>query len=489
VPAARISARQEPAMTEAATAATPASTDDRTPEARARRGKEARARRPRSDHGDWESATKRPDPVDILLEQAKTRVPDLVPIRHGRMAASAFAFYRGAAAVMASDLASAAHSGLDVQLCGDAHLSNFGGFGSPERSLVFDVNDFDETLPGPFEWDLKRLAASLEIAARGRGFDDKVRAQVVSGSIQRYRETIRGFGGMGRLDVWYQHLDQQKLLSLMGQDVAGAVLKRFQRTVDKAESKDRLKAKAKLTRVVDGELCFSSDPPLLVPARELFPEREHDELFANIGSLMDEYRDSLNDDRRHLLEQYRFVDLARKVVGVGSVGTRSWVALMVGRDDNDPLFLQVKEAEASVLEPYLGGSEFDNHGERVVQGQRLMQTASDIFLGWERIEVGVDGRPHDYYMRQLWDWKASADVDTMDPRTLEIYGQMCGWVLARSHARSGDPISIGAYLGSGTTFDQAMVRFSASYADQNERDHQHVVDAIASGALEAQSGI
>ena len=476
-------------MTEAATAAAPASTDDRTPEARARRGKEARARRPRSDHGEWAPAADRTDPVDILLEQAKTRVPELVPIRHGRMAASSFAFFRGAAAVMAADLASAAHSGLDVQLCGDAHLSNFGGFASPERSLMFDVNDFDETLPGPFEWDLKRLGASLQIAARARGFDEAVRAKIVAGSMLTYRETIRAFGTMGRLDVWYAYLDQQKLLDMWGREAGGAALKRFQRTVDKAESKDRLKAKTKLTRVVDGELHFVSDPPLLVPARELVSESEYEELFANVNELVNHYRSSLNDDRRHLLEQYRFVELARKVVGVGSVGTRSWVALLVGRDDDDPLFLQIKEAEASVLEPYLGASQYENHGERVVQGQRLMQTASDIFLGWERVVNGLDGRDHDYYMRQLWDWKLSADIDTMEPAFLEIYGRMCGWVLARSHARSGDPVAIGSYLGSGRTFDEAMVRFSVSYADQNERDHQGVLDAIASGALEAQSGI
>jgi hypothetical protein len=462
---------------------------DWTPEARARRGKEARARRPRSDHEFWHPPHERPDPVDILREQAKTRVPELVPIRHGRMAASAFAFYRGAAAVMASDLASSPHSGLDVQLCGDAHLSNFGGFASPERSLVFDVNDFDETLPGPFEWDLKRLSASLEIAARGRDFDEPVRASVVTGAVRMYRDTIRGFGDVGRLDVWYAHLDQQKLYELFSEEAGRAAMKRLQRAADKAESKDRLKAKAKLTREVDGELRFASDPPLLVPARELYSGTEHEHLFGTISDLMDTYRRSLNNDRRHLLSQYRFVDLARKVVGVGSVGTRSWVALLAGRDDDDPLFLQVKEAEASVLEPFLSRSEFGNHGERVVQGQRLMQTASDIFLGWERVEAGIDGRSHDYYMRQLWDWKASADIESMDARTLEIYGQMCGWVLARSHARSGDPIAIGSYLGSGKTFDEAMVRFSRTYADQNERDHQHLLDEIAAGRLEAEMGI
>ena len=452
-------------------------------------GAAARKRVSRQALGVWEPVDEARDPVDVVMAVAATRQARLIPLRTARMAVSPFTFYRGAAQLMANDLALQPHTGIYAQLCGDAHLSNFGGFASPERSLMFDVNDFDETLPGPFEWDLKRLGASLQIAARARGFDEAVRAKIVAGSMLTYRETIRAFGTMGRLDVWYAYLDQQKLLDMWGREAGGAALKRFQRTVDKAESKDRLKAKAKLTRVVDGELQFVSDPPLLVPARELVSESEYEELFANVNELVNHYRSSLNDDRRHLLEQYRFVELARKVVGVGSVGTRSWVALLVGRDDDDPLFLQIKEAEASVLEPYLGASQYENHGERVVQGQRLMQTASDIFLGWERVENGLDGRDHDYYMRQLWDWKLSADIDTMEPVFLEIYGRMCGWVLARSHARSGDPVAIGSYLGSGRTFDEAMVRFSVSYADQNERDHQGVLDAIASGALEAQSGI
>lgn len=462
--------------------------EDSSPVARARRGKEARARTPRSSHGDWAPVASRPDPIDLLREQATTRVEGLVPIRHGRMGASAFAFFRGAAVVMASDLASSPNTGLDVQLCGDAHLANFGGFASPERSLVFDVNDFDETLPGPFEWDVKRLAASLEIAARARDFDDATRAKVVSGAMRSYRETIRKFAVMANLDVWYARLDLDAILRMWGQELGTAAIKRFQRTVDKAGSKDRLKAKAKLTELVDGELRFASDPPLLVPVRDLFSGADHQRLHDTIGAALASYRATLNGDRRHLLEGYRFVDLARKVVGVGSVGTRSWVALMEGRDDNDPLFLQVKEAEASVLEPFLTASVFENHGQRVVEGQRLMQAASDIFLGWERVE-GVDGRTHDYYMRQLWDWKASADIATMDPAMVEVYGQMCGWVLARSHARSGDPIAIGAYLGAAGTFDAALTRFACSYAEQNELDHQRLVDVIATGEVQAESGI
>jgi uncharacterized protein (DUF2252 family) len=461
---------------------------DWKPAARARRGKEARATSPRSGHGDWEADAQRPDPVALLTDQATTRLADLVPIRHGRMAASAFAFYRGAAVVMAADLASTPSSGLEVQLCGDAHLANFGGFASPERSLVFDVNDFDETLPGPFEWDVKRLAASLEIAARALGFDDATRRKAVTGAVRSYRQTIRQFATTAKLDVWYARLDVDAILATWGSELGGAALKKFQRTANKAGSKDRLKAKARLTQVVDGELRFASDPPLLIPAQDLFSDIDNKQVFDSIEAALASYRDTLNADRRHLLEGYRFVDLARKVVGVGSVGTRSWVALLVGRDDADPLFLQVKEAEASVLEPFLQPSEFGNHGERVVQGQRLMQAASDIFLGWERVD-GVDGRTHDYYMRQLWDWKASADIATMEPDMLEVYSQMCGWVLARSHARSGDPIAIGSYLGGGSTFDQALSRFSTAYADQNDLDHQRLVDAIASGAVEAESGI
>jgi uncharacterized protein (DUF2252 family) len=459
-----------------------------SPEMRAKAGKDARARTTRSSHGDWEVAPDRADPVDVLVGQAATRVPELVPIRHGRMAASAFAFYRGAAAVMAADLAAGPSSQLDVQLCGDAHLANFGGFASPERALVFDVNDFDETLPGPFEWDVKRLAASLEIAARALGFDDATRLGVVTASVRSYREAIRRFAAMPLLDVWYARLDIDTVLATWGQDLGGRALKRFQRSVDKAGSKDRLKAKAKLTEVVDGELRFASDPPLLVPAEQLFSGVAHQQLIDTIQLALDDYRRSLNADRRHLLGGYRLVDLARKVVGVGSVGTRSWVALMVGRDDSDPLFLQVKEAEASVLEQFIAPSEYPNHGQRVVEGQRLMQAASDIMLGWDRVE-GIDGRPHDYYMRQLWDWKASADITTMEPAVLQVYGQLCGWVLARSHARSGDPIAIGSYLGGGTTFDDALARFSATYADQNDRDHQRLLDAIADGTVEAEAGV
>jgi uncharacterized protein (DUF2252 family) len=455
---------------------------------RAEAGKAARAQAPRTSHGEWSPPADRFDPVQLLMDQEETRVPDLIPIRHGRMAASAFAFYRGAANVLAADLAPTPRTGLTVQLCGDAHLANFGGFASPERNLLFDVNDFDETHPGPFEWDVKRLVASLEVATRARNFDKKTRAAVVAGAARTYRETMRTFAGQGNLAVWYARLDIDAILSRWGTEAGSGALKNFDAAVTKAESKDQLKAKAKLTEVVDGELRFRRDPPLLVPAEEIFSDVDHQAFEDSMRGTLRNYRRTLADDRRHLLESYQFVALARKVVGVGSVGTRCWVALMVGRDLDDPLFLQVKQAEASVLEPYLGASSLSNHGQRVVEGQHLMQAAGDIFLGWERV-IGPDGVARDYYMRQLWDWKFSANIDTMPPSTLLVYAQMCGWILARAHARSGDRVAIAAYLGSSTVFDQAMSRFATTYADQNERDHHALVDAIARGRIAAEAGI
>ncbi|MGZ4681360.1 MAG: DUF2252 domain-containing protein [Acidimicrobiales bacterium] len=452
---------------------------------RAAHGKDARAKVSRTSHGEWAPAADRPDPLALLEAQETTRVPELVPIRHGRMAASPFAFYRGAANVLAADLAAVPHSGLRVQLCGDAHLANFGGFASPERSLVFDLNDFDETLPGPFEWDVKRLAASLEIAARSRGFDRKVRTRIVAGSVRSYREAMRAFAKMQNLDVWYAHLGVDDILARWGGDIGQTALKTFQRSVDKVESKDRLKAESKLTRLVDGELRFVSDPPLLVPVDELFPESVVRELEGSIHRALRAYRRTLQDDRRHLLESYRFVQLARKVVGVGSVGTRCWVALMVGLDNSDALFLQVKEAEASVLEPHLGKSGYANHGQRVVKGQQLVQAASDVFLGWEHV-IGYDDLPHDHYIRQLWDWKASAQIETMAPDALDVYGQICGWTLARAHARSGDRVAIAAYLGRSSAFDDALARFAALYAEQNDLDHESLTSAIATGRLTAE---
>jgi len=455
---------------------------------RAEVGKVARANLPRSRHGEWAPRPDRTNPLTILEQQEGTRVPELIPIRHGRMAASPFAFYRGAAAVMASDLASEPRSGLDVQLCGDAHLVNFGGFAAPDRDLLFDVNDFDETNPGPFEWDLKRLVASLEIAGRDRNFSPAERHDIVSSGARAYRETIREFAGTPMLQIWYARLDVAGIERRWGSEASGRDVRNLQRNAAKAESKDNLKAFNKLTRVEAGEIRFLSDPPLLVPVSELLSGVGAQQVEDAILGSLRRYRDTLAEDRRHLFDRYRFVDLARKVVGVGSVGTRCWVALLLGQDEHDPLFLQVKEAEASVLEKWTSKSQFANHGQRVVEGQRLMQAASDIMLGWDRVE-GVDGISRDYYMRQLWDWKASAPVETMTPDIMRTYAQICGWTLARAHARSGDATTIGAYLGSGDVFDKAMVSFANSYAQQNDLDHRVLTEAIRSGQLDATTGV
>jgi len=459
-----------------------------SPEERAASGKAARAKVPLEAHGDWAPAPARPDPLALLEEQALSRVPELVPIRHGRMAASPFAFYRGAAYVLAADLGPTPRTGLNVQLCGDAHLSNFGGFASPERTMVFDVNDFDETLPGPFEWDVKRLAASLEIAARGRKANAKERTAIVTQAVRSYRQAMRTFASMRNLDVWYARLDVDAIIRTWGNEAGPKAVKNFQQAVLTAEGKDRLKAAAKLTHLVDGELRIVSDPPLIVPVEEIFSDADAKSVDDLVRTVFHAYRRSLQGDRRRLLESYRLVHVARKVVGVGSVGTRAWVALLLGRDDQDPLFLQVKEAQASVLEPFLRKSTFTSHAQRVVEGQHLMQAASDIFLGWER-NTSVEGKPIDYYMRQLWDWKFSVDVEAMTPPAMGIYGQMCGWTLARAHARSGDRIAIASYLGGSDKFDQAVATFARAYAAQNDLDHRALIEAIARGRMEGQSGI
>ncbi len=455
---------------------------------RAAKGRQVRITVPRSRHGEWAAPADRRDPLAILAEQERTRVPELVPIRHGRMAASPFAFYRGAAAVMAPDLAAQPSTGLEVQLCGDAHLVNFGGFADPDRDLVFDVNDFDETHPGPFEWDLKRLSASLEVAGRARGFDDRQRRRIVTAGASAYRLGIREFAAMRWVDIWYARLDMAGIQRRWGATAGAGAIRNLQRTAAKAETKDSLKAFGKLTQQVNDEIRFVSDPPLLQPVSEIFSDVDATRLRDTIDRSLRSYRRTLPRNRRRLLDRYVFVDLARKVVGVGSVGTRCWVALLLGRDAGDPLFLQVKEAEASVLEPYTTKSQFTNHGQRVVEGQLLMQAASDILLGWDRV-VGPDDVARDFYMRQLWDWKASANVDVMTPETFAVYAEICGWTLARAHARSGDPVAIGTYLGSGTTFDDAMARFAAVYADQNDADHREFTDAIAKGTIEAVTGV
>ena len=449
---------------------------------RAATGKAARREVPRSSHADWEPAADRPDPVAILERQDETRVQELVPLRHGRMLASAFTFYRGAAAIMAADLEGTPTSGFPVQLCGDAHLSNFGGFAAPDRSLIFDVNDFDETLPGPWEWDLKRLAASFAIAGRDRGFDPKQRRGVVETVARKYRETMRALQSRSNLDVWYLRVDEDNVQDRWRKEVGSKSRKRFDRNVAKARAKDRYRALSKLTHRVDGGLRIVSNPPLIVPLEELLPGVDGDQAEEGIKAILDSYRDSLADHQRHLFDGYRYVHSARKVVGVGSVGTRAFVALFVGRDEDDPLFLQVKEAEESVLEPYAGASEFDHPGQRVVVGQRMMQAASDIFLGW-LTGPGFDGKKRTFYVRQLWDAKGSAIVEEMSPRVLEIYALVCGGTLARAHARSGDRIAIASYLGKGSSFDEAMAEFAELYADQNERDYEAVRAAVDEGRL------
>ncbi len=462
--------------------------DTGSPEERAAVGKAARKKVPRSSHGEWKPAARRRDPVKVLEDQAKSRVQELVPIRYGRMLASPFTFFRGAAAIMAMDLAKTPESGLRVQACGDAHLSNFGVFAAPDRRLVFDVNDFDETLPGPWEWDLKRLAASFAIAGRDRDFTPKETRAAVLRTVRSYREAMREFAAMRNLDVWYARLDVDTVLADLAKVADRKQMKVAHKNVAKAGKKNSMKAFDRLVRVVDGEPRIISDPPLLVPAGELVSEDQREALEERILEMIGRYRESLKGDRRHLFDSYRFVEMARKVVGVGSVGTRAWVLLMMGRDGQDPLFMQAKEAEASVLEPYVGESEFKNHGERVVEGQWLMQASSDILLGWLPA-LGFDDGKRDFYVRQLWDGKRSVDVDTLPPEGLAIYGRVCGWTLARAHARSGDRIAIGAYLGKGETFDQAIAEFSELYADQNELDYGMLADAAKSGRIEVETDL
>ncbi len=457
-------------------------------DARAAAGKAAREAVPRASHGEWTPPARRKDPVKLLEDQAKSRVPELVPIRYGRMLASPFTFYRGAAAIMAMDLGKTPESGLRVQACGDAHLSNFGVFAAPDRRLVVDVNDFDETLPGPWEWDVKRLAASFEIAGRDRDFTPKETRDAVLSTVRHYREAMREFAKMRNLDVWYARLDVETLLADLAKVADKKQMKAARKNVKKAGKKNSLKAFDRLVHEVDGEPRIISDPPLIVPARELVSDAQRHELEDRIKEMLGRYRESLKGDRRHLFDSFGFVDMARKVVGVGSVGTRAWVVLMMGRDGQDPLFLQAKEAEASVLEPYVGASEFGNHGERVVEGQWLMQASSDVLLGWLP-GTGIDGANRDFYVRQLWDGKRSVEIETLPPEGLAIYGRVCGWTLARAHARSGDRIAIGAYLGKGESFDQAIADFSRRYADQNELDYGALADAAKSGRIEVETDL
>jgi len=456
---------------------------------RVARGKAARAEIPRSRHAEFQAPADRADPVTLLEDQARTRVPELVPIRYGRMLVSPFAFYRGGAKIMANDLAPTPRSGLTVQCCGDAHLSNFGVFASPERQLVFDINDFDETLPGPWEWDVKRLAASMLIAARDNGFAAKDQDKIVLDTVGEYRTAMRMFAGMPNLEVWYAHVDVDSLVQQFGSQVKRQQVKRTEAALAKARTRDSMSAFSKLTEQANGKAEIVDQSPLIVPLRVLMPGDETEPALEWLHSLIRVYRQSLEHDRRKLLEEFQLADFARKVVGVGSVGTRAWIALFFGRDGTDPLFLQLKEAQASVLEEYVGRSVYRNHAQRVVVGQRMMQAASDIFLGWIHIKEGLDGQPRDFYGRQLKDWKGSAEIDQMVPSGMAAYGRLCGWTLARAHARSGDRVAIAAYLGNGNAFDRAIVDFSKAYADQNELDYKALEAAVKSGRVEAQTGV
>jgi len=453
-------------------------------------GRSARKRVSRSAQAVWEPGPDRAGPLEILSEQDRTRVPELVPVRYGRMLASPFTFYRGAAAIMAADLASRPDSGLRVQLCGDAHLSNFGVFQAPDRRLVFDINDFDETLEGPFEWDVKRLAASVMIAAQDRGFAAADQEAVVRAGAASYREAMARFAAMNELDVWYARLDMDEFARTWSSRIGKAARRRADKNIEKARNKGSLRALARLTEVRDGEVRIASRPPLLVPIGEL-AEREglHPAtITALVQRLLREYAETLDEQARLLIGRYRYADAAHKVVGVGSVGTRAWIALLFGRDETDPLFLQIKEAGPSVLEPFAGASRFRNHGHRVVSGQRLMQAAGDGLLGWLRAD-GIDGKKRDFYVRQLWDGKGSAEVEAMDAPTLRGYAQLCGWTLARAHARTGDRRAIAAYLGKGDKFDAAIAAFSQAYAEQNDHDYSVLMEAQRSGDLEVESGL
>jgi uncharacterized protein (DUF2252 family) len=451
-------------------------------------GKAVREQAPLESHAEIGPDTGR-DPVGLIIGQAATRVPELVPIRHGRMLVSPFTFYRGAALPMAADLSKVPSSGLRVQLCGDAHLSNFGVFAAPDRRLVFDLNDFDETLPGPFEWDVKRYAASLAVAGRDIGLDPKERKTLVLAGVAAYRTAMADFATKKLLEVWYARLDVEDGLELLRAKVGEEALGRTRKAMAKARTRDSMQVLKKLTTVVDGKRTITSNPPLVVPIEELTDQHSADEIMSQMGTLLTQYRRTLNADRRHLIAQFRLVGVARKVVGVGSVGTRAWILLLEADGGQEPLFLQAKEAQRSVLADYCGASKYRNEGQRVVAGQHLMQAASDIFLGWQHVESGLDGGNRDFYVRQLRDWKYSAPIEEMLPAGLRSYAELCGWTLARAHARSGDRFAIAGYLGKSDKFDRAMVTFAEAYADRTEADHAALQSAVDAGRLEAVFGI
>jgi uncharacterized protein (DUF2252 family) len=451
------------------------------------RGKDARAQAPLESHAEFAPDRSR-DPVGLLLEQAKSRVSELVPVRHGRMLVSPFTFYRGAALPMAADLATTPTSGLRVQLCGDAHLSNFGAFASPERRLVFDVNDFDEALPGPFEWDVNRLAASLAVAGRDNGFSRKERRQVVLAGVEGYRTAMRAFAQQHFMEVWYAHLDIEDALGQFRSQLKAKRFKVAEKLLAKAHTRDSMQALAKLTTVTEGRRRIVSDPPLIEPVEEVFADVRADQIYKTVRAVLGRYRRTLQSDRRLLLEYFSLVQVARKVVGVGSVGTRAWILLLEGADGSEPLFLQAKEAQTSVLAGWCGRSQYANQGERVVAGQHLMQAQSDIFLGWARVPA-PDGVNRDFYVRQLRDWKLSFPIEQALPAGLKVYAGLCGWTLARAHARSGDRIALAAYLGGSARFDQAIAEFAETYADQNERDYAALQAAVKDGRAESTTEI
>ena len=458
-----------------------------TPAERRARGKAARERAPLAAHADIGPASGR-DPVALLLQQAESRVPELVPIRHGRMLVSPFTFFRGAALPMAADLAATVSSGIGAQLCGDAHLSNFGVFASPDRRLVFDLNDFDETHPGPFEWDVKRFAASLAVAGRDNGLSAKERRAITMAGLAAYRTSMAAFADMTMLDVWYARLDIEEALERLAPQVGAKGMTRTRKALAKARTRDSMQALAKLTELVDGRRRIVSQPPLIVPITQLLDDVPAHELFDLLEDVVESYSHTLSADRRHLVGQFHLVDVARKVVGVGSVGTRAWILLLESDGGRQPLFLQAKEAQRSVLADYWGEGIHDNQGERVVAGQHLMQAASDIFLGWQRVH-GVDGVERDFFIRQLRDWKFSAPIEQMVPAGLSAYAELCGWTLARAHARSGDRIEIAGYLGKTDRFDRAVAEFAEAYADRTEEDHAALAAAVSSGRVSASADV
>jgi hypothetical protein len=454
---------------------------------RVARGRAARTKVPRSRHADLD-LTGRADPIALLEEQATSRVPELVPVRYGRMLESPFTFFRGAALVMASDLARTPSPGIRAQLCGDAHLANFGMFATPERNLVFDANDFDETLPGPWEWDVKRLAASFEVAGRANGFSAEDRRGIVFDGVRSYQEAMSGFATRHNLDVWYARMDVEHALADYKKQLPSRGVKKSREAIAKALGRNSEAACAKLTRFIEGEPHFVADPPLVTPIADLLSKATRLKFEAVIKQTFLDYHRSLESNRRLLLEQFRLVELARKVVGVGSVGTRCWIALLVGIDNGDPLLIQIKEAQPSVLERFTSRCRYEHQGERVVAGQRAMQASSDILLGWARA-TDVDGVKRDYYFRQLHDCKGSFPAEEMLPPGMSVYAKMCGWTLARAHARSGDRVAIAAYLGKSHAFADAIGAFARLYADVSEQDHDALVRAVRSGRVVAETGV